>query len=168
MPANLDLLFRNHHGELKRMAYGRLGDREAAADVVQDAFLRYAVMAQSERQAAIESPRQFLWRIVQNLIIDMARRRRRRGEHVCIDDVAEELADPAHSPERSLELEQQWRLLRQALAELPPNCRQALLLNRLDGLTHAEIAAQLGVSASMVSKYIMQALRHCHRRLGLS
>ncbi|PQA33961.1 RNA polymerase sigma factor, partial [Amnimonas aquatica] len=88
MPANLDLLFRNHHGELKRMAYGRLGDREAAADVVQDAFLRYAVMAQSERQAAIESPRQFLWRIVQNLIIDMARRRRRRGEHVCIDDVA--------------------------------------------------------------------------------
>lgn len=58
-------------------------------------------------------------------------------------------------------------LLQQALDELPVNCRQALLLNRLEGLGHAAIAERLGVSVSMVSKYIMSALLHCARRLEM-
>ena len=42
---------------------------------------------------------------------------------------------------------------------LPPNARRALLMSRIDGMTFAEIAAVLGVSESMVAKYIAQALR---------
>jgi RNA polymerase sigma-70 factor (ECF subfamily) len=34
-------------------------------------------------------------------------------------------------------------------------------MNRCDGLTHREIAARLGVSESMVARYLVQALRHC-------
>jgi len=36
---------------------------------------------------------------------------------------------------------------------------------RVDGLSHREIAERLGVSESMVAKYIGQALRHCRDRL---
>jgi RNA polymerase sigma-70 factor (ECF subfamily) len=39
--------------------------------------------------------------------------------------------------------------------------RQALLLNRCDGLSHREIAQKLNVSQSMVARYLAQALRHC-------
>lgn len=48
-----------------------------------------------------------------------------------------------------------------ALEELPAACREAFLLNRLDGLTHVEIARRFGVCAKSVQRYIERALRHC-------
>lgn len=165
---DLDTLFRQHHAELKRIAYRRLGDKEEAADIVQDAFVRYASMPPAQRLEAVESPRFFLWRIVGNLIIDLQRYRARRGTRVDITDLSDDLVDPRPTPEQILETRQQLALLQRALAELPANCRSALLLNRLEGLSHAEIAERLEVSVSMISKYIMQALRHCALRLGLA
>jgi transmembrane sensor len=53
------------------------------------------------------------------------------------------------------------QILDEALLQLSANARQALLLNRIEGLTQAQIAQRLGVSESMVAKYIGQALRHC-------
>lgn len=167
MPDDLDTLFRQYQSELHLLAYRRLGDREAAADVVQDAFVRYACFVRTASVAAVDSPRFFLWRIVTNLVADMRRRNVRRGHHVSLDDVSDWHADPRPAPDRQLETRQDLRRLKAALAELPENCQRALLLNRLDGLTHAEIAERLGVSASMVSKYIMRALKHCARRLGM-
>ena len=61
---------------------------------------------------------------------------------------------------------QRLRLLETALDELPTKPRLALLLNRVEGRTFAEIASRLGVSESMVAKYIAQALRHCRDRLA--
>jgi RNA polymerase sigma-70 factor (ECF subfamily) len=168
MPHDLDALFRAYHGELNRFARRRVRDREAAADIVQDAFLRYAAMAQdAERAALIDNPRFFLWRVVANLAADFGRRLRRRAEEILADPELERIADPHPLADRVLETRQQLRLLRLALAELPADCRKALLLNRVGGLSHAEVGARLGVSASMVSKHIMRALRHCAKRLGL-
>lgn len=160
----LALLFRNHRSELQAFAYRRLGDREAAADIVQDAFVRYATLAEEpDATARIEQPRFFLWRIVTNLMTDRERQLSRRGQHAAIDDLADTLPDPEASPERRLAAQQRLEHLRSALQELPENCRSALLMNRIEGLGHIEIAQRLGVSPSMVSKYIMQALRHCAR-----
>ena len=165
-PDDLDTLFRRYQAELNTFALRRLRDREAAADVVQDAFVRYlagGVTAAEERV----SPRFFLWRIVGNLTIDIARRARRRGSDTSLDEIAERFADPRPGAERCLEGRQQLALLHSALSELPARSRDALLLNRLHGLTHAQIGTRLGVSGSMVSKYIMTALRHCAVRLDL-
>jgi len=163
MSADLDTLFREHSVELRRFAYRELRDSDRAADLVQDTFLRYA--SQPTGSAAIAQPRFFLWRILRNLLIDLRRLERRRGAHLALEEFADYLADPTPTIDRQLESRQQLARLRTALADLPENCRRALLLNRLDGLSHAEIAAQLSVSTSMVTKYIIQALRHCARRL---
>lgn len=163
MSVDLDTLFREHSVELRRFAYRELRDSDRAADLVQDTFLRYA--SQPNGSSAVEHPRFFLWRILRNLLIDLRRMEHRRGAHLALEDFADYLADPAPSLERQLESRQQLTRLRAALAELPENCRRALLLNRLDGLSHAEIGVRLAVSTSMVTKYVIQALRHCARQL---
>lgn len=163
MAADLDTLFREHSVELRRFAYRELRDRDRAADLVQDAFVRYA--SQPGGSLGIAQPRFFLWRILRNLLIDLRRLERRRGDHVELEQCADYLADPTPGADRSLEARQQLDRLRAALAELPENCRRALLMNRLDGMSHVEIADRLQVSTSMVTKYIMRALRHCIRRL---
>lgn len=167
MAEDLDQLFRLYHRELRQIAYRRLGDWEMAADLAQDTFVRYFGLHRQQRTAAIENPRFFLIRVLRNLIIDLGRSSARRGTLAPLEHVQDELLDPSPCPARLLELRQQVRLLHEALGELPDNCRRALLLNRLEGLGHAAIAERLGVSPSMVSKYIMRALRHCIRRLGL-
>lgn len=165
---DLDRLFRLYHRELRQLAYRRLGDPETAADLAQDAFVRYAGLIRKHPRQAIANPQYFLWRILRNLIIDLRRGQARRGEQTSLDEAESELHDQRPGPERLLELRQQLQLLHRAFEELPPACRDALLLNRVEGLSHAAIAERLGVSPSMVCKYIMRALRHCIRRLGLA
>ncbi|MNN81089.1 putative RNA polymerase sigma factor FecI [compost metagenome] len=96
-----------------------------------------------------------------NLAIDTLRREQRLSANV--GDVPEyaEAVDPAPPPEAVFLAKERLGILDDALQQLSPNARQALLLNRLEGLTQAQIAVELGVSESMVAKYIGQALRHC-------
>ena len=161
-----DDLFRRYWSELNGYAFRRLRDREAAADVVQDSFVRF--LTREKGQAGIEqarSPRLFLWRVVANLTIDLIRQKRRRGVAASLEDVSWQLVDPAPTPDVRLEAHQQFIKLRNALAELSHEQRTSLLLNRVEGLTHAEIAVRLGISASMVAKHVAAAFRHCVRRL---
>jgi DNA-directed RNA polymerase specialized sigma24 family protein len=116
MPENIDALFRQYHRELHSLSYRRLGQRELATDVVQDAFVRYA-----------------------DMITDFGRRDRRRGDHADLDDILDWVADRRPAPDKALENRQQLALLWAALDELPEDCRNALLLSRIEGLTHAEV-----------------------------
>ncbi|EWY39639.1 RNA polymerase sigma factor [Skermanella stibiiresistens SB22] len=163
MTDRLDALYRQHHTELRTLAYRRVGRHDVAADVVQEAFIRYADMANTADGSRIDCPKSFLCRIVINLAADVGRRDRRRGEHAVLEDMANHLADPQPSPEAALESRQRMARLRNALDDLPESCRASLLLSRVDGMTHAEVADRLGVSSSMVSKHIMRAIRHCQR-----
>jgi RNA polymerase sigma-70 factor (ECF subfamily) len=159
----MDALFRDYSDDLRRYAYRRLRDREAAADLTQEAFLRYVASRQEERSEARAS-QFFLWRIAGNLIVDLARRQRRQGRTVPLEQAAL-LADPAPLADRRLIAREDFATFKTALDGLPPKTRAALLLNRLEGLTHAEIALRLAISPSMVSKHIMKALRVCLRVL---
>ena len=72
---DIDSLFRQHRDELQRFAERRLGDRESARDIVQDAFLRVSATldARADDAAAIENPRAFLFRVTGNLATDALR-----------------------------------------------------------------------------------------------
>lgn len=148
--------------ELAGFAYRRLNDREAAADVVQDGFLRFFVWQRArQKPTTFQDARRLLWSVVGNLTVDIIRKRRTRGTSASIDAMAHLLVDDQPTPDRFVEGRQAYRLLRQALSEAPAVQRTALLLNRIDGLTHNQIAQRLGVSPSMVSKYIMAVLDRC-------
>jgi RNA polymerase sigma factor (sigma-70 family) len=53
-----------------------------------------------------------------------------------------------------------------ALAGLPKRTREMVVMVRLQGMTHKEVADQLGVSKSLVDKYVLQALLRCRDVLG--
>jgi RNA polymerase sigma factor (sigma-70 family) len=159
---DLDALFRRYARELNGVAYRRINDREAAADLVQDGFLRFLVWyrARSTPTTARDA-RNVLISVVGNLAIDFLRQKRSRGTPASLELLGDRLADSAPTPDRIVEGRQAYRLLKAALDACSRPQRMALLLNRVEGLTHREIAERFGVSASMVSKYIMAALDRC-------
>lgn len=151
------------YGELKRHLRRRTGDSSRAEEVMQETYLRLLETDSRVQQEQIRDQRAFIFRVAGNLAIDVARREQRAGGNGEPDP---QQADPVAGPERNAIAQDRLRQLDEALRELPPNARLALLLFRVDGLSHALIARRLGVSESMVAKYLAQALRHCRDRLG--
>lgn len=100
-------------------------------------------------------------RIAANIAIDLVRRERRHSSR-CINDETLLLAieDAYPNPETFAIDRDQLRQLVLALSKLPRKAVSALLMSRCDGLSHREIAGKLGVSESMVAKYLAQSIRH--------
>ncbi|MEW5422352.1 RNA polymerase sigma factor [Amorphus sp. 3PC139-8] len=145
---------------LRTLLRRRTGSQDLAEEALQETWLRLATMQRP--LSAIHDQQAFLLRVAGNIAVDLARKEQRHSSR-CISDemLMEAMADSRPSPETFAVDRDQLRFLALALAQLAPKPRTALLLNRCDGLSHAEIAERLGVSPSMVAKYLAQALRHC-------
>jgi RNA polymerase sigma factor (sigma-70 family) len=159
--SDLQLVFMEARADLERMLRRRLGSSPAAADLTQDLYLRlrHITAPFPDRHQA----RAYLFRMAVNLVTDHIRVEGRRAEFlagavVLFDDVCD-------GPERDALTRDQMRRIEKALSELPSRCRDVLYMSRMEGKTHAEIAAELGVSRSLVEKYAVRALLHCRDRL---
>jgi RNA polymerase sigma factor (sigma-70 family) len=152
-------LVETYYAELRAFAYRRIGNAAMADDLVQEACLRFANAGEAKR----ENPRAFLYRIVGNLVIDQQRMERTRRS-VAIDKTAG-IADPAPDAERGLLAKQRLAILSEAIAELPPRCRECFVMCRFDDLDPDEIARRMGISRNMVEKHLRVALAHCAKRL---
>ena len=138
----------------------RIGSRELAEDALQETWLRLASM--EEATSPILDRQAFILRVAGNIAIDLVRREQRHSSRCISDDeLLEAVADSYPSPEAFAIDRDQLRFLALALAELPSKPRSALLMNRCDGLPHSAIARKLGVSESMVARYLSQSLRYC-------
>ncbi|WP_236634196.1 RNA polymerase sigma factor [Caulobacter sp. X] len=137
-------------------------------DLMQDLFLK----VQRVDGAAIENPSAYLYRLASNLLLDRLRARRRSEardadwrsvSHTTVDG-----ADIADAPDAEAAVDARLRLerLTQALAELPPRTRQVFWLHKIDGLTHAQTAEQLGISRSAVEKHMTRTLQHLLAKVG--
>lgn len=151
--------FQNHYAELLRLLTRRTGDGHHAADVVQETYFRLVSVQQSGQ--VIANHRSFIMRVAQNLSIDHLRRDSYQRPAQISDEDLVAVQDSPITPDVACASKEALHLLDQALQELPFKVRQALLLHRVEGLSQVEIARQLGVSESMVVKYVAQALKHC-------
>lgn len=141
------------------LAYRLLGERGAAEDVVQEAFL--AVWRRADTfQLGRGSARSWLLAIVHNLAIDRRRGRQRRElTDVQLDDAASLLdTDPDETfalVAEGLEATQ----IHAALAALPLDQRQAIELAYFGGLTHQEIAERTGAPLGTVKSRLRLGLQ---------
>lgn len=147
-------LYKAYSHELHRFARRRVGLDEAD-DVVQDAYLH--ILQHGAAAAALEHPRAYLFRITANLVIDQARKNKVRTVYRSERTAEMEQSSSGRSAsEDTMEL----YCIHAALEELPPQCRKAFLLNRIDGLTYPEIAKELGLSVRTIERYMIKALTH--------
>ncbi|MGH6860328.1 MAG: sigma-70 family RNA polymerase sigma factor [Phyllobacterium sp.] len=151
-----------HYDELVRHLTRKLGNAVVATDVAQDTYLRLQSVPAG---IDIQSPRAFIFRVADNLAIDHLRKEASRARYFTTEQIPERAMD-APLQDRVLDYRQRLALLEQAIAELPPKCRETFLMHKYDGLSHAEIARELHISRSMVEKHIMKALAHCRDRLS--
>lgn len=163
--------------ELKafKIAQAALRHEDDALDAVQDAMLQLA-RAYAARPAEEWKP--LFYRILENRIRDMQRRRTVRGRIMAWlplrggDDDDEELdpialaASPDPQPVRRLELDEAVGALEQALQRLPPRQQQAFLLRTLEGLDVAQTAAAMGCSEGSVKTHYFRAVQALRAQLG--
>lgn len=155
---SLDALYGTHRGWLQGWLRRSVGCSQQAADLAQDTFLRLLVRGQPISDRA---PRALLARIARGLVIDHWRRD--ALERAYLEALAQ-LPEASHpSPEVRHEALQCLERIAQLLDGLKPAVRDAFLLYQLGDLSHAQVAAQLGVSSRTVERHVASALLHCYR-----
>ncbi len=158
----VERLFREHNEALIRFLRGRLGSHNEALEVAQEAYVRLLSL---DQPGAVSYLRAFLFKTAANIAIDRGRR------HQTFDKVAGRQLFPelteTRTPERQLSAEQTLRHLGTLIERMPPKCRESFVMNQIQGLDTATIALRLGITDSMVRKYVVRALLYCRARIDL-
>ncbi|GGQ72703.1 RNA polymerase sigma factor SigM [Streptomyces pilosus] len=142
-------LVRRHRDRLWAVALRTLGDREEAADAVQDALVSAYRAAHTFRgQSAVTT---WLHRITVNACLDRARKAAsRRTSPVDDAERLEQLLEPHESASAPAERNDLHRQLIEAMGTLPPDQRAALVLVDMQGYPVAEAARVLDVPTGTV------------------
>ena len=130
--------------------------REEAEDLIQDAFLK--MQEYCEKGGQVHQPEGFLVRTALRLAANA-----RRDEHrdLYCEEQVEDLTfiiDTTPTPDEVLAGDECLKRMRDALDAVSRRTRDIFFMQRLDGLTYAQIAQRLGVSVSAVEKHIASAL----------
>ena len=149
-------LVRLHEKRVYNLCLRMCGSAEDAAEAAQDTFLALWRGLEGFRQDAALST--WLYRLASNACIDLLRRSKRAPDGVSLDDEDAHLEISGHAPtpEQHVERQETHRLVHEALASLPPEYRQVLVLRELHQLSYAEIseitALELGTVKSRISR----------------
>jgi RNA polymerase sigma-70 factor (ECF subfamily) len=162
---SLESVFLETRKDLERVVRRRVRSSDLVADLVHDVYMKChrAVVDFPDRQEA----RAYLLRMASNLAIDHERVEGRRaailGEMAPVYDMYEQTST---SPEDHAFASDRAKQIEAVLGGLPKLTRQMFILVRLHGMSHKEAAERLGVSKSLVDKYVLQALLRCRDALG--
>ena len=159
--ADLIPLFVELRPEIERLLRRRAGCPHLAADMASELYLKL-VHARNFEGTPVKA-RRYLFRMAANHATDYFRVEKRRAE--LLKESAPLFDEVTPSPENGTIARSELRVVEAALAELPEKMRRMLVHSRVEGLTHAEIAEKMGVSRSLVEKYVLRALLHCRERM---
>ena len=155
--ATVEGLYQAHHSWLNTWLRRRLGCPHSAADLAQDTFIR--VLSARETPPLIE-PRAFLTTIAKRVLFNHYRRQDLERAYL------QALAD---MPEQVAPSEEDKAIILQTLLELdhlldglPAQVKRAFLLAQIDGLSYAQIGAQLGISIATVKRHLNKAAMRCY------
>lgn len=157
-----EVLYERYRQPLYRYLYHALGNRAQADDLYQDIWSRLIDARARFRRG--NGFKRYLFRMAHNRLVDHWRQLDR--QRPAADHHLERLADDdARSPEAHIQRDQQAGKLRQALLQLPPDQRQAFLLQQEAGLSLADIAERDGIGRETVKSRLRYATRKLRQLL---
>jgi RNA polymerase sigma factor (sigma-70 family) len=131
-----------------------------AQEIVQEAYLRVFCMLR-DADLCDHQPRALLYKTTRNIAISRSRHLKVVRDNASYVSIAEDLRCVIADTEREATTTQQLDRLRQALALLPPRCRQVVLLRLEGGLSQRDIAQRIGIAESTVEKHLAKGLKSC-------
>ncbi len=148
---------------VKFLAYN-VGCYCVAQDLCHDTYLRLRkVQVHSEK---IKNPKAYVYKIAKNIAFDHLRKERVFSRYTLNEKLSSNKPQYESSPEAIAEKNEELNVLRQAINDLPPKCREVFILSKFESLTYTEISRKLGISVSAVEKHVMKGLAHCRDRLN--
>lgn len=145
-------LVHRYQTALYRYAVGMILDHDAAADMVQDAFVRaYTNLGRCRDRERFSA---WLFQTLRNRCLDYLKDIRRRN--VRLDDESS-LVDTAQSPSAIVERKQLQARLRNALDKLPDAQREAFVLHYVEEIPYETMAELLGARVSALKMRVMRA-----------
>jgi RNA polymerase sigma-70 factor (ECF subfamily) len=156
-----EMLFRTYYKPLCNYAYSFLNDKDEAEEVVQSAFIGvWDKRSSIEIQTSIKS---YLYRMVRNSCLNVIKHSNVKKQHVRHEMAGgEPMEESASQSVISQELEQK---IREAMKELPEQCRLVFQLSRFEELKYSEIAGQLNISVKTVENHMGKALKIMRQQL---
>ncbi|HEY7841776.1 MAG TPA: RNA polymerase sigma factor [Gammaproteobacteria bacterium] len=132
-------------------------------DIVQEAFLRAYEAGQSQE---IRAPKSFLFRIARNVALSELSRKSRQlmvhmGDLDCLNVI-----DDGPTAEQELETQRRLEALGTVIDALPMQCRRVLVMRKIFGFSHREIARRMDISVRTVEKHLARALQRCQEELS--
>ncbi len=126
------------------------------ADLRQDV---YAQVCEAALKRVPDPVKPFVFTVARNIVINRVRRARIIPIEAVADPDALGVALDAPGPDRSAIARDELLRLQTAISRLPPRCREAVSLARLEGLTGREIASRMGITESAVSHHVENGMR---------
>ncbi|MDB5583958.1 MAG: polymerase, sigma-24 subunit, subfamily [Bradyrhizobium sp.] len=130
-------------------------------DAVQAAFERFAGV---EDKSDIKDPLSFLRRSARNFVLDHHRAAKVRSAHVRSEQESGEGSDDFDA-ERVLSARERLKIIDLAIRGMDERRREVLIMNRIHGLSCADIALRLGCSPTLVKMRLAEAVLMCRRAL---
>ena len=161
-----DAIVRRYRQRVFNVTYTFVGRHEEAEDLTQEIFLKvFRALGTFDRRANF---RTWLVSVARNLCIDHYRRVRKERETFDRGvDVAElVLAAAGPDPMARLQRVDRREMLRQAMREVPPVLREAVLLRDMQELAYDEIARRLALPVGTVKSRISRGRRELARQIG--
>lgn len=150
-----------HASRVYRLAYHLTGNQHDAEDLTQDVFVRVFNSLSQYTPGTFEG---WLHRITTNLFLDKMRRKARiRFDFMADDDGAVatsasfDRVERSGQPEDAFEMGHMGADIIEALADLPPEYRAAVVLSDIEGLSYEEIAVTLGIKLGTVRSRLSRA-----------
>jgi RNA polymerase sigma factor (sigma-70 family) len=125
-------------------------------DLRQEAYAR--VYEAARRELPLQA-KPFLFQTARNLMIDRLRRQSVVSLETMVDFDWLNVIDDKPSSEAYVAARQELRLLQAALDDLPPRCRQIVVMRKVEGLSQKEVARRMGVAVDTVENQVAKGMR---------
>ena len=149
---------RPHEEALRAYLQARFANLGDVDDIVQETYTR---LLRAHEAGVIRSTKALLFTTARNAALDAFRRRRARPTEPLTPFDAARVLEEAPDAAESASHRQELAILAEAVAALPPQCREVMLRRYRDGAPCREIAAQLGLSPETIKVHLARGMRRC-------